>query len=401
MYHNDKNFPFTSYFCAKKLITQTEPDEFILWGLVMQKEWDEKLESLSTHSIPPIIFSADEESDFLPRKFSPLMPPPVRPQQPLPFSASEALYEIYPTSVEEIYDHVQEKLKSNSLIEPEIARRFLENLFRGGFTDIDPALQTGGISSLNLEAKLILYESVAQECYNPEDPDNLNNLKYLSALNAEMGLGEDFYLREAQKSTTFCSVENLRRLSQENPNLLSNLAKLFNNDPIRSEIKETIYQEMVDIFCDFFHMPRKEIYFQHEENKRSLGGYVHDHNCIFLNTNSDEFQKNSIGTLETLFHEARHGMQHDLADAYRTGKIQPNHPDYAAARIFYVNIKTIGGYINANANYAAYDDQPSERDARVVGQAVVTALQQNVGILNQCPKPSVCNVRTPEFAFSV
>ena len=290
-------------------------------------------------------------------------------------------YDTASYTTEEVYQHTTSALNQGNHVPPDLARRFLNNLHYGSFAETDPELQASGIGGLNLEAKLTLYESIAQE-------HNERNLQYLSALNAEMKLGSDFYTRGTKESAQFFESGNLSYLANANPNLMIGLSRLLKGQgQIKPDVKEKIYQGLIDAYCDFCEIPRKQIHFRHNKDTKLQGFYSPQDDSITMNTNTDDFRSNPVGTIETLIHEARHGKQHALANAYRTGEIPVGHPNHVAARVFHANINTVGGYIGAGRNYSAYYGQPAEVDARTAGESAVAALRKNMKHLVQNSQP--------------
>jgi len=302
-------------------------------------------------------------------------------------------YDTASYTAEEVYQQTTSVLNQDNHVSSDLARRFLNNLHYGGFAEIDPELQASGIGGLNLEAKLTLYESIAQE-------HNERNLQYLSALNAEMKLGNDFYTRGSRESAQFFESGNLSYLANANPNLMMGLSRLLKGqEQIKPDVKEKIYQGLIDAYCDFCEIPRKQIHFCHNKDAKLQGFYSPQDDSITMNTNTDDFRINPMGTIETLIHEARHGKQHALANAYRSGGIPAGHPNYVAARVFNANINTIGGYIGAGWNYSAYHGQPAEVDARTAGESAVASLQKNMKYLTQYLRPVAR--ATPLLSFAL
>jgi len=284
----------------------------------------------------------------------------------------------YPLEVHELHDYVTGQLQNKQLVSPDLARRFLNNLHYGGFSEIDPALQAAGIVGMRLEDKLTLYESIAQE-RNPQ------NLKWLSALNAGMGLGADFYAEQAKETAKFAERENLKLLFERNPNLIVGLARLLNNPAsVRDDIKEAIYQELTNAYCDFRKIPRSKVHFYNDKDPCLQGFYSPRDGSISMNRNTKNFGNNPLRTIETLIgHEAKHAQEYAIAKDLRAGKIQPGDPNYIAARVFNANINMLGGYIAADCNYEAYQNQPAEIDARTSGEAMFEILSKNVGYIVQ------------------
>ncbi len=293
-------------------------------------------------------------------------------------------------TIEELYAHATSQLEAGNHLSSATARRYLNNLMYEGFREIDPELQAKGIAGLSLDTKLILYESIAQE-FHPQ------NLQYLMALNDEMGLARDFYACEAEESTSFFSMDNIETLQNQYPNLINSLDRLLKSPTsFNIEAKSNIFQQLVDAYCIYCEIPRLNVRCKFEEDEGLQGFYSAYDKSITLNTNTDNFRRNPLGTIETLIHEARHSKQHALAQAYRNGEIKESHSSYIAARLFHASLMTAGGYISPEFNYSGYRDQPAEMDARAAGGAAAAALKRNQKYLSATPQRAM----QPNLAFT-
>lgn len=271
-------------------------------------------------------------------------------------------------SAEELYEFVQARLEQNEHVPAELARRYVHHVFYGGFEDIDPALHRGGLEGMPLADKLVLYESIANE-YDPR------NIQYLSALNAELGLGADFFKREAEETASFFSERNLNFLTRTKPDMMHNLRQYLDNpQSLPDQQKEKLFQDIINSYCDFCEMPRANVICKADKNENLLGYYQSGSHNITLNTNSFCYQDDPWTMIETLIHEARHGKQHCLAQRYQRGEISPDAPSYVAARVFYANLRTTGGYICSGDGFDNYFEQPSEIDARMSGTMAVCSI---------------------------
>ncbi|MDE2029377.1 MAG: hypothetical protein KGI97_02315, partial [Alphaproteobacteria bacterium] len=98
-------------------------------------------------------------------------------------------------------------------VSPTLARRFVHGVFYGAFEgrnednvertrqeELEKARQR--IRALDLDLRLNLYESIAQEKHPA-------NLRYLEALNAELGLTREFYHAQAKKARSYFERDDL------------------------------------------------------------------------------------------------------------------------------------------------------------------------------------------------
>lgn len=304
-----------------------------------------------------------EQNDFVPMRF--WEPPPAE-----------------LTGKQQLYDHVTNKLAQGEIIHPELARRYVHHVYYNEFSDIDLLLSRGGLGGMSLDDKLTLYESIAQECHS-------KNTEYLGALNAEMGLTDEFFAQEAEETAEFFSEQNLRYLARTHPKLIAGLEAMMTSPASLSEAaKANTYQMLSDAYCDFCEIPRKQVNCRHDPDSLLYGFYQPRNDSIMLNTNTDLFRRDPFAVIETLIHEARHGKQHEMGRAYHHGEIPRSHPSYVPARVFYANIKTVDGYVNPQYDYSGYHGQPAEIDARKAGEVAINNLRKNLPALMRQTAPA-------------
>ena len=279
-------------------------------------------------------------------------------------------------------------------VSPELARRFLNNLFYGGFDHIHPSLAHNGLRALPVEFRLNLYESIAKD-------NHPRNFLYLDALNSELGLTEPFFARQAKDVVSFFAKPWLG-LTYAFKNWGQTYSGAMNR-ALRGEASETEKRKLIahTVQAYFKHLGLPEPKIQYINAHPGLqGGCSPDGKVFSINQNSTGYRNDFSEVINMIFHESQHGAKHiRMARDYLAGKIKADHPDYIAARVFAANLANFG-YITPSRDHEAYERQPMERDARYAGGLAQKLVIERYGDRTPAPRARAYPRPSSGFVFA-
>ena len=112
-----------------------------------------------------------------------------------------------------------------------------------------------------------------------------------------------------------------------------------------------------------------------DKGRIQLGWYRRADSLIAVNLHADALGDNFDFVVGVLLHENTHCHQHQLAELWQRGRLSPDAPEAALARVFAANIKHSRELLGT-ASHEIYEAQPIEQHARGIGFGVTRALKQ-------------------------